>query len=143
MWHLWNILIGKWSISYFNQILTNTNLNSFDGSRTIVPKENWPTTLKLILTLSQTLTLTGGQFSSGAIVRITFWHRHNWIKECIHDFKITVAVVRRCSLKFGKFHKKLSVLQFLFIKAIGLEATILLLKRDSKTGAFLWNLRNF
>ena len=41
------------------------------GSRTITPEENCPPpTLKLTLILIQTLTLTGGQFSSGAIVRI-------------------------------------------------------------------------
>ena len=49
----------------------------------------------------------------------------------------------RRSLKFCKFHKKAYVLQSLFSKAAGLKAAILLLKRDSKTGAFLWNLRNF
>ena len=103
LWHLQNILIEKWSISYFHQILTNTNLNSFRAFRTIVPKENWPPTLKLILTLTQTLILTGGQFSSRAIVWIPFWHRHIWIKECIYDFEITVAVVRRRSSKYVFF----------------------------------------
>ena len=39
-----------------------------NGSRTIVPDENCPPTPKL--TLSQTLTLTGGQFFSGAIVSL-------------------------------------------------------------------------
>ena len=38
----------------------------YTSSRTITPKENCPPTPKL--TLSQTLTLTGGQFSLGAIV---------------------------------------------------------------------------
>ena len=38
----------------------------FGGSRTIAPVENCPSTAKL--TLRQTITLTGGQFSSGAIV---------------------------------------------------------------------------
>ena len=97
LWYLQNILIGKWSISYFHQILTNTNRSSLRASRTIVPKENWSPTLKLILTL------TGGQFSSRAIVRIPFWHRHIWIKECIYHFEITVAVVRRCSSKYVFF----------------------------------------
>ena len=40
------------------------------GSRTIAPEENFPLTLKLTLTLTQTLTPIGRQFSSGAIVRI-------------------------------------------------------------------------
>ena len=40
-----------------------------DGSRTIFPKENCPLTLKLTLTQTQTIILTGGQFFSGAIVR--------------------------------------------------------------------------
>ena len=39
-----------------------------NGSRIIVPDENCPPTPKL--TLSQTLTLTGGQFFSGAIVSL-------------------------------------------------------------------------
>ena len=44
----------------------------FAGSRTIAPEENCPPTLILTLTLNQTLILTGGQFSSGAIVRTPF-----------------------------------------------------------------------
>ena len=40
-------------------------------------------------------------------------------------------------LTFRKFHKKAYVLQSLFSKASGLKAAILLLKRGSKTGAFL------
>ena len=44
-----------------------------DGSRTIAAKENCLSTLKLTLFLTQTLTLTGGQFSSGAMVRIPLW----------------------------------------------------------------------
>ena len=43
----------------------------YNGSRTIAPEENSFQTPKL--TLSQTLTLTGGQLSSGAIV----WFLHN------------------------------------------------------------------
>ena len=43
------------------------------GFRTIAPVENYRSTLKLTLTLNQTLTPTGGQFSSGGIVlRIPF-----------------------------------------------------------------------
>ena len=42
------------------------------GSRTIAPVENCPPTLKLIPTLTKTLTLTGGQFSLVAIVRTPF-----------------------------------------------------------------------
>ena len=40
-----------------------------DGSRTMAPEENHPT-IKPTLTLTQTLTLTRGQFSLGTIVRI-------------------------------------------------------------------------
>ena len=40
------------------------------GSRAIAREENCPATLKLTLTLTQTLTTTGGQFFSRAIVRI-------------------------------------------------------------------------
>ena len=39
------------------------------GSRTSATEENCPPTLILTLTLNQTLTLTGAQFYSGAIVR--------------------------------------------------------------------------
>ena len=41
---------------------------SLNGSRKIAPEENCPLTPKL--TLTQPLTLTGGQFSSGAIIRL-------------------------------------------------------------------------
>ena len=41
-----------------------------NGYRTIFPEENSPTALFLTLTLNQTLTITVGQFSSVAIVRI-------------------------------------------------------------------------
>ena len=39
------------------------------GSRTIAPEENYPPTLNLILTLTETLTLTGGEgnFPRGGI----------------------------------------------------------------------------
>ena len=40
-----------------------------DGSRTIIPEKNCPPTLILSLILTQILTVTGGQFSLGAIVR--------------------------------------------------------------------------
>ena len=43
------------------------NKGIISGSRTIAPEENPPPTLNLILTLIETLTLTGGQFSLGAI----------------------------------------------------------------------------
>lgn len=39
------------------------------GSRTIAPEANYPPVLILTLTPNQTLTLTGVQFSSGAIIR--------------------------------------------------------------------------
>ena len=41
--------------------------NSYNknGSRKIAPQENCPAALILMLILNQTLTLTGGQFSSG------------------------------------------------------------------------------
>ena len=38
----------------------------------ISPEENFPPTLILTLTLNETLTLTRGQFSSGAIFRTPF-----------------------------------------------------------------------
>ena len=53
-----------WSPDNFKILIV---LRSFTaGSRTIAPEENCPSTPKL--TLSQTLTLTRGQFSSWAIV---------------------------------------------------------------------------
>ena len=45
----------------------------FMGSRKIACKENCPPALILTLILSQTLTLTGGQFSSGTIFRTPFY----------------------------------------------------------------------
>ena len=53
IWHIWNILFTSWH-------------NVKKGSRAIAPKENCTSTPKL--TLSQTLTLIGVHFSSGAIV---------------------------------------------------------------------------
>ena len=46
------------------------------------------------------------------------------------------------SLKFRKFHRKTFVLESLFNKVAGLRPATLL-KRDSKTSVFLWNLRIF
>ena len=46
--------------------------HSFQGSRTIAAEKKCPLALILTLTLNQTLTLIGGQFSLGAIVRIPF-----------------------------------------------------------------------
>ena len=40
-----------------------------DGSRAIIPEKNCPPTLILSLILTQILTVTGGQFPLGAIVR--------------------------------------------------------------------------
>ena len=46
------------------------------GSKKIAPEENCPPALILTLILNQTLTLTGGQFSSGGIFRTppTLYH---------------------------------------------------------------------
>ena len=43
--------------------------DALKGSRTIAPEEDCLPTLILTIILNQTLTLTGGQFSLGAIVR--------------------------------------------------------------------------
>ena len=43
--------------------------DALKGSITIAPEEDCPPTLTLTITLNQTPTLTGGQFSSGAIIR--------------------------------------------------------------------------
>ena len=47
--------------------ISNYGLKS---SKIIAPKENCPPTVKLTLTVIQTLTLIRGKFSSGAAVRI-------------------------------------------------------------------------
>ena len=47
----------------------------------------------------------------------------------------TDVLKNRCSEKFGKFHRKTSVLESLFNEVAGPPATSL--KRDSNTGAFL------
>ena len=58
------------------------------GSRTIVPREKLPPTPKL------TITLTGGQFSSGggggAIVQTPTWVsiKYLFMETTIHDFKL-------------------------------------------------------
>ena len=66
------------------------------GSRTIAPEENFLPTLKLILTLIKTLTLTGGQFSSGAIFRIPkvyiLWE---FIRYTINWDKISILFILR------------------------------------------------
>ena len=60
---------------FTNRIIELQCLNRFRYfnivSRTVAPEENCPSpTLKLTLTLNQTLTLTVEQFSSGEIIRI-------------------------------------------------------------------------
>ena len=60
-----------------------------------------------------------------------------------YNLTFAEAVVRRCSSKYillknYKFHWKAHVLVSLFKRVAGP-----LLNRDSNTGAFLWNLRNF
>ena len=59
-----------------------------------------------------------------------------------HKSKVQIieAVVRRCSQKFCKFHKKISVLESLFNKA---EALQFHQKETSITGVFLWKLQKF
>ena len=48
----------------------------------------------------------------------------------------------RCSSKFRKFLRKITVLESLFNKVVDLQAWNFI-KKDSNTGAFLWHLRNF
>ena len=57
----------------------------------------------------------------------------------------TFFEIGRCSWKFRKFPRKTVTSESLINKVAGLQAfrPALLLKRDSYTGVFLWNLRNF
>ena len=80
---------------FTNRIIELQCLNRFRYfnivSRTVAPEENCPSpTLKLTLTINQTLTLTVEQFSSGEIIRILlifydliilFIHQKLWIAE--------------------------------------------------------------
>ena len=73
------ILSFKKTIIYYNYIYLK-NLcswlfydNVFYGARKISPEENCLLALILRLILNQTLTLAGGQFSSGAIFRTPFF----------------------------------------------------------------------
>ena len=54
----------------------------FNGSRKIVPEENPPPALILTLIVNQNLTLTVGQFSSGAIFRTPFL-RYSIVSVCL------------------------------------------------------------
>ena len=53
--------------------------------------------------------------------------------------------IDRCSWKFRKFLRQTVTSESLINKVAGLQAfrPALLFKRDSNTGVFLWNLRNF
>ena len=53
--------------------------------------------------------------------------------------------IDRCSWKFRKYLRKTITSESLINKVAGLQPfrPALLLKRDSNTGVFLWNLRNF
>ena len=52
-------------------------------------------------------------------------------------------LLKKCVLtKFPKFYRKAPVLESIFNRVAGLRATTLL-KRDSNTSVFLWNLRIF
>ena len=57
------------SLEHDNFIINNTTSFITHGSRKIAPEENCPPALILTLILNQTLTQTGGQFSSEAIFR--------------------------------------------------------------------------
>ena len=49
---------------------------------------------------------------------------------------------KRCSENFCKFHRKTFVLKFFLIELLVFRP-VTLWKRDSNTGAFLWNLQSF
>ena len=46
----------------------------------------------------------------------------------------------RCSWKFHKFHRKISVLESLFLMTL---LVLNFIKRNSNRGVFVWNLRDF
>ena len=52
-----------------------------------------------------------------------------------------ISSPQRCSLKFCKFHRKVPVLESLFCNVASLQVCNVT-KKDSYTGAILWNLRN-
>ena len=74
---------------------------------TSAPKENCPPSLRLTLTLTQALTLTGGKFSSGALVRITV-KRIIKFRNCLSLVNLSPrcwfskAVVHRCFSQYSQ-----------------------------------------
>ena len=61
---------------------------------TIVPEENYPPTLNL--TLTQNLTITGGQFSSGAIVLMPLYNsllKYFIIRNVLNNFVSRISIV--------------------------------------------------
>ena len=92
-----------------NQIYDGV-INTQKGSRTIAPEENYPPALILTLTLNQTPTLTGGQFSSGVIV----WALHRSSRSQMF-FKI--GVLKKLANFTGNH-----LCKSLFYKVAGLKA---------------------
>ena len=81
-----------------------------EGSRTIASEQNCPKTLILTLTLTQALTLTEGQFSSGAIVG-TPLRKCKFIGKPFNDKKYRISCGNKSHLKdtlkaFDDFNKK-------------------------------------
>ena len=68
---------------------------SIHGSRTIVPEENCSPTLILTLTLNQTLTLTEGQFSSGAIVQTPYIYIYIYIYIYVYISALKITAGQR------------------------------------------------
>ena len=67
----------------------------------------------------------------------------SWMSSCIvQKQSFADELQNRCSYRFRKFYRKTAVLESLFNKNAGVSPPTLL-KRDSYTAIFLWNLRNF
>ena len=73
-----------------------------NGSKTVAPEKKYPPTLTLILTLTQTLTLTGQQFSSGTIVRTPIKTKEMKNKKEIKNNRRKKKEIKQKTLSFMK-----------------------------------------
>ena len=116
--------------TFWQSVNQNTCWVRQHGSRTTDPQENYPPTLKLTLTVAQTLTLTGDQFSSGEIVRISFencmylkltrflYHNLILFSEKKNYEKASANVL---SKSFISVTQSWDILQFIFKKLLGFD----------------------
>ena len=69
-------------------------MQRWKGSRKIAPEENCPPALILTLILNQILTLTGGQFASGAIFRTPAEREFIWKKTLLEEDSVAGVLLK-------------------------------------------------